>query len=43
MKITVRTNVNLDSLDIGRLNQIGLYNSTEKITKRAQENAPYET
>lgn len=43
MEITVKINVNLGELDIGRINQIGLVNSSKKLVKKAQELAPYET
>lgn len=43
MKIKVKTNVNLSSLNIGRVNQIGLINSTQTLVKRAADNAPYAT
>ena len=43
MKITVKTNVRLDKLNIGRINQIGLVNSSQELVKQAQANAPYET
>lgn len=43
MKINVKVNVNLDKLSIGRINQIGLVNSTQLIAKQARENAPIDT
>lgn len=43
MEINVKVSVNLDDLDMGRINQIGLVNSTQKIAKLARENAPIVT
>lgn len=43
MEINVKVNINLDKLDMGRINQIGLVNSTQKIAKLARENAPIVT
>ncbi len=43
MEITVKVNVNLDQIDMGRVNQIGLINSSQKLVKIAQANAPYDT
>ncbi len=43
MQITVTTNLNLDKIDIGKVTQIGFYNSGQKLQKQAQENAPYMT
>ena len=43
MKIIVKTNVNLERINIGRVNQIGLLNSTQTLVKRAADNAPYAT
>lgn len=43
MKITVKTNVNLDRLSIGKINQIGLKNSAQELIKKAADNAPYAT
>lgn len=43
MEINVKVSVNLDDLDMGRINQIGLVNSTQKIAKLARENAPIDT
>lgn len=43
MQINVKINVNLDEISIGRINQIGLINSTQRIAKEARENAPIDT
>lgn len=43
MQINVKVNVNLDAINIGRINQIGLVNSTQRIAKQARENAPIDT
>ena len=43
MKITVKSNFDLGKLDTGRINQIGLVNSTQEIQRVAQGNAPYLT
>lgn len=43
IKITAKVNVDLKKLDIGKINQIGLVNATQRLVKIARENAPYET
>lgn len=43
MQIIVKTNLSLDKIDIGKVSQIGFYNSGQKLQKQAQENAPYMT
>ena len=43
MQIIVKTNLNLDKIDIGKVSQIGFYNSGQKLQKQAQANAPYMT
>lgn len=43
MKIVIKTNVNLSKLDIGKLNQIGLVNSSQELVRIARNNAPYDT
>lgn len=43
MEINVKVSVNLDKLDMGRVNQIGLSNSTQILAKQARENAPIDT
>lgn len=43
MEINVKINVNLDNLDINKIHQIGLINSTQIIAKQARENAPIDT
>lgn len=43
IKITAKVNINLDKLDIKKINQIGLVNATQALVKMARENAPYET
>jgi len=43
MRITFKTHLTLDKLSIGKINQIGLVNSGQKLMAIAQENAPYET
>ncbi len=43
MEINVKVNVNLDKLDMWKINQIWLVNSTQRLVKMARENAPYDT
>lgn len=43
MKINITTNFNLGKLDMWRVNQIGLVNSSQELQRIAQENAPYDT
>ena len=43
MKITVKTNFSLSKLNIGKITQIGLVNSSQELVRIAREKAPYET
>lgn len=43
MRITFKTNLKLDKINIGRINQIWLTNSGQKLVALAQEKAPYDT
>ncbi len=43
IRITAKVNVDLKKLDIGKINQIGLVNATQRLIQIARENAPYET
>jgi len=43
MRITFKTDLKLDRLNIWKINQIGLTNSGQKLIALAQVNAPYDT
>lgn len=43
MKITISSNFDLGKIDMGKVNQIGLVNSSQQLQKIAQGNAPYDT
>lgn len=43
MKITISSNFDLGKIDMGRVNQVGLVNSSQRIMRIAQANAPYDT
>jgi hypothetical protein len=43
MQINVKVDFDLNKLDMGKVFQIGLYNSGQKIQRLAQGNAPYLT
>ena len=43
MKISIKTSFDLSKLDIGKVTQIGLVNSSQELVKMARENAPYDT
>jgi len=43
MKISIKTNFDLNRLDIGKVTQIGLVNSSQELVRMARQNAPYDT
>ena len=43
MKIIIKTNIDLEKIDIWKVSQVWFYNSGQKIQRQAQANAPYQT
>ncbi len=43
MQLSIKTNLKLSALDMGKICQIWLTNSGQRLTAIAQANAPYET
>jgi hypothetical protein len=43
IKITAKINIDLKKVDVGKINQIGLVNATQRLVAIARDNAPYET